>query len=213
MQSMDVFIDVLVMLAVLTVVTLLVKPFGAYMAKVYQSERTFLSPVLTRLENLIYRISSIRSDEEMDWTRYTLAMLIFNGLGILVLFGILILQGIFPLNPQKFPGFSWHLAFNTAVSFVTNTNWQAYSGESAASYFTQMFGLAVQNFFSAATGMSIVIALIRGFARKSAQSIGNFWVDMTRSVVYILLPICVVVALFLVSQGVIQNFSPYITSS
>ncbi|MGH7799201.1 MAG: potassium-transporting ATPase subunit KdpA [Thermodesulfobacteriota bacterium] len=210
---MDVFIDVLVMLAVLTVVTLLVKPFGTYMAKVYQGERTFLSPVLTRLENLIYRISSIRSDEEMDWTRYTLAMLIFNGLGILVLFGILILQGIFPLNPQKFPGFSWHLAFNTAVSFVTNTNWQAYSGESTASYFTQMFGLAVQNFFSAATGMSIVIALIRGFARKSAQSIGNFWVDMTRSVVYILLPICVVVALFLVSQGVIQNFSPYITSS
>jgi K+-transporting ATPase ATPase A chain len=213
MQSIDVFIDVLVMLAVLTVVTLLVKPFGTYMAKVYQSERTFLSPVLTRLENLIYRISSIRSDEEMDWTRYTLAMLIFNCLGILVLFGILILQGIFPLNPQKFSGFSWHLAFNTAVSFVTNTNWQAYSGESTASYFTQMFGLAVQNFFSAATGMSIVIALIRGFARKSAQSIGNFWVDMTRSVVYILLPICVVVALFLVSQGVIQNFSPYITSS
>jgi len=210
---MDVFFDVSVILVVLTILTLLVKPFGTYMAKVYQGGRTLMSPVLNPLENLIYRIAGIRSDEEMDWKRYTLAMLIFNGLGILILFGILILQGIFPLNPQKFPGFSWHLAFNTAVSFVTNTNWQAYSGESTASYFTQMFGLAVQNFFSAATGMSIVIALIRGFARKSAQSIGNFWVDTTRSVLYIFLPISIVVALFLVSQGVIQNFSPYITSS
>jgi K+-transporting ATPase ATPase A chain len=213
MQSMDIFLDVLVMLAVLTVVTLLVKPFGTYMAKVYEGERAFLSTVFGWLENLIYKIAGIRFEEEMDWKQYVCAMLIFNGLGLLVLFGILIFQGSLPLNPQKLPAFSWHLAINTAVSFVTNTNWQAYSGESAASYFTQMLGLSVQNFFSAAKGMVIVIALIRGFARKSAQTIGNFWVDMTRSVLYILLPVCIVFALFLVSQGVIQNFSSYITSS
>jgi K+-transporting ATPase ATPase A chain len=213
MRGIDIYLDVLVMLVVLIVVTLLVKSLGTYMAKVYEGERTFLSPVLTRLENLIYRVAGIRIDENMDWKQYTWAMLIFSGLGLLVLFGILVLQGVLPLNPQRFPGFSWHLAVNTAVSFTTNTNWQAYSGESTATYFTQMLGLAVQNFFSAATGICVVIALIRGFARKSAQSIGNFWVDMTRSVLYILLPICIVVALFLVSQGVIQNFSSYITSS
>lgn len=210
---MDIYLDVLVMLVVLMVVTVLVKPLGTYMAKVYEGERTFLSPVLRRLENLIYRISGIRSDEDMDWKQYTLAMLTLNGLGILILFGILVLQGVLPLNPQRFPGFSWDLALNTAVSFTTNTNWQAYSGESTATYFTQMFGLALQNFFSAATGISILIGLIRSFARKSAIGIGNFWVDMTRGVLYILLPVSVVVALFLVSQGVIQNFGPYIQSS
>ncbi len=213
MERMDIYLDVLVMLVVLMVVTLLVRPLGTYIAKVYEDERTFLSPVLKRLENLVYRISGITSHEVMDWKQYTLAMLTFNGLGILILFGILVFQGVLPLNPQKFSGFSWDLAVNTAVSFTTNTNWQAYSGESAASYFTQMFGLAVQNFFSAATGICIVIALIRAFARKSGQIVGNFWVDMTRSILYLLVPICAVVAFFLVSQGVIQNFSPYVTSS
>lgn len=157
MQRIDVLLDLLVMFLVLIVATLLVKPFGTYMARVYQGDHTFPSPVFRRSENLVYRIAGIRSDEEMDWKGYALAMLTFNGLGILILFGILILQGVLPLNPQRFPGFTWHLALNTAVSFVTNTNWQAYSGE-----------LAVQNFFSDATGICIVIALIRGFARKSA---------------------------------------------
>jgi K+-transporting ATPase ATPase A chain len=134
MQDIGLFLDISAMLVVLAVVTIVVKPFGTYMAKVYQGERTFLSPVFRRLENLIYRLTDTKSDEDMDWKRYTLAMLIFNGFGILMLFGILILQGVLPLNPQRFPGFAWHLALNTAVSFVTNTNWQAYSGESTASY-------------------------------------------------------------------------------
>jgi K+-transporting ATPase ATPase A chain len=213
MQRLDNYLDVLLMIVVLMVVTVLVKPLGTYMAKVYEGERTFLSAVMTRLENLIFRIAGIRSDEDMDWKQYALAVLIFNGLGILILFGILRLQEVLPLNPERFPGFSWDLALNTAVSFTTNTNWQAYSGESTATYVAQMLGLSVQNFFSAATGMSILIGLIRSFARNSAQSVGNFWVDMTRSVLYILLPISFVVALFLVSQGVIQNFSPYVQSS
>jgi K+-transporting ATPase ATPase A chain len=145
----------------------------------------------------------------MDWKQYATAMLAFNIIGMVVLFAILMLQEHLPLNPQGFSGFSWHLAFNTAVSFVTNTNWQAYSGESAASYFSQVFGLAVQNFVSSATGMAILIALIRGIARRTAETIGNFWVDLCRSVLYIFLPIAFLAALVLVSQGVIQNFSPY----
>ena len=179
------------------------------MAKVYNGERTFLTPVLSPLERVFYRIAGTGSDSEMDWKHYATAMLTFNIIGMVVLFAILMLQEHLPLNPQGFSGFSWHLAFNTAVSFVTNTNWQAYSGESAASYFSQVFGLAVQNFVSSATGMAILIALIRGIARRTAETIGNFWVDLCRSVLYIFLPIAFVAALVLVSQGVIQNFSPY----
>jgi K+-transporting ATPase ATPase A chain len=213
MPIMEILFDIGGMLFFLIVLTLLVKPFGTYITNVYQGKRTFLSPVLAPLENLVYKVAGIKHDEEMDWKDYAKAMLLFNGLGIIVLFLILLLQGILPLNPQGFPGFSLDLAFNTAISFVTNTNWQAYSGESAASYLTQMSGLAVQNFFSAATGLCIALALIRGFTRHTSQTIGNFWQDMTKSVLYILLPISIIAALLLVSQGVIQNFDPYTNSS
>jgi K+-transporting ATPase ATPase A chain len=213
MTQMEIFFDIGVMLFFLIVLTLLVKPLGTYMANVFQGKRTFLSPVLVPLENLIYKAAGIKQDEEMDWKEYAKALLLFNGLGLIILFLILLLQGMLPLNPQGFPGFSLDLAFNTAVSFVTNTNWQAYSGESAASYLTQMSGLAVQNFLSAATGLCVALALIRGFTRHTSHTIGNFWKDMTKSVLYILLPISIIAALLLVSQGVIQNFNPYADSS
>jgi K+-transporting ATPase ATPase A chain len=189
----------------------LVKPLGSFMAKVFQGERTFLSPVFVPIENLLYRISGVKKDEEMGWMRYAWAMILFNLVLFVALFAMLMTQHLLPLNPQKFPAFTWQLALNTAVSFVTNTNWQAYSGESAASYFTQMVGFAVHNFVSAATGIAIVIALIRGFARRKTSLLGNFWVDMTRCTLYILIPISIVGALLLVSQGVIQNFSDYKT--
>jgi K+-transporting ATPase ATPase A chain len=213
MPDTEIFFDIGGMLFFLIVLTLLVKPLGTYMTNVYQGKRTFLSPVLTPLETLIYKAAGIKHDEEMDWEDYAKALLLFNGLGLIVLFLIMLLQGMLPLNPQGFPGFSLDLALNTAVSFVTNTNWQAYSGESTVSYLTQMSGLAVQNFLSAATGMCIAIALIRGFTRHTSQTIGNFWQDMTKSVLYILLPISIIAALLLVSQGVIQNFDPYTNSS
>ena len=145
-----------------------IRPFGTFMAKVYQGERTVLSPVLVPCENLLYRICGVDRDEQMDWKRYATGLLLFNLVCGVALFAILLLQGVLPLNPQKFPAFSWHLALNTAISFTTNTNWQNYSGEQAASYFTQMFGFAVHNFASAATGMVVAIALIRGFVRKKS---------------------------------------------
>jgi K+-transporting ATPase ATPase A chain len=189
----------------------LIKPFGTYMARVFQGERTFLSPVLVPCENLLYRVCGVDRDEEMGWKRYAVAMLLFNLVGFAALCAILLLQGILPLNPQKLPAFSWPLALNTAISFTSNTNWQNYSGEAAASYFTQMFGFAVHNFSSAATGIVIAIAAIRGLTRRKSSVLGNFWVDTTRCILYILLPIALVAAFFLVSQGVIQNFSPYKT--
>ncbi len=210
---MEIFLDIGWMLFFLTVLTLLIKPLGTYMTGIYQGKRTFLSPVLAPLETVIYKAAGVKHDEEMDWKDYAKALLLFNGLGLIVLFLILLLQGMLPLNPQRFPGFSLYLALNTAVSFVTNTNWQAYSGEITASYLTQMSGLAVQNFLSAATGMSIAVALIRGFTRHTSRTIGNFWLDMTKSVLYILLPISIIAALLLVSQGVIQNLNPYTNSS
>ena len=212
MHHEDIILDLSQILAILVLVTLMVKPFGGYMKRIYAGERTFLTRFLGPLERILYRLSGVRPDDEMDWKQYASAMFLFNGLGIVMLLGILLLQGYLPLNPQRVPGFSWHLAINTAVSFVTNTNWQNYGGESAASYLTQAAGLTVQNFLSAATGMAIVIAFIRGLARRTAETIGNFWVDMTRTVLYIFLPISFVTALVLVSQGVIQNFSPYKTA-
>ncbi len=188
-----------------------IKPLGSYMAKVYQGERCFLSPLLLPCENLLYRMCDVKRDEEMNWRYYTIGLILFNLVCGLSLFALLLLQGVLPLNPQRFPGFSWPLALNTAISFTTNTNWQNYGGESVASYFTQMFGFAVHNFASAATGMVVAIALIRGFVRRKAAVIGNFWVDLTRSILYILLPLSLVFAVVLVSQGVIQNFSDYKT--
>jgi len=191
----------------------LIKPFGTFMAKVFQGERTFLSPVLVPCENILYRICGVDRDLEMDWKKYARAMLFFNGAGLVFLFALLLLQGFLPLNPQKVPAFSWHLALNTATSFTTNTNWQNYSGEASAGYFVQMFGFAVQNFLSSATGIVIAIAVIRGLVRRKTSALGNFWVDTTRCVLYLLLPVSLVAALFLVSQGVIQNFSPAKTVS
>ncbi|MBW4055402.1 MAG: potassium-transporting ATPase subunit KdpA [Proteobacteria bacterium] len=189
----------------------LVKPLGSFMAKVFQGDRTFLSPVLVPCEKLIYRISGVKPDDEMGWQRYAGSMLLFNLMLFVGLFVMLMTQHLLPLNPQKVPAFTWQLALNTAVSFTTNTNWQAYVGEQAVSYFTQMVGLAVHNFVSAATGIAIVIAVIRGFVRRKTSLLGNFWVDMTRCTLYILLPISIIFSLVLVSQGVIQNFSAYKT--
>ena len=161
-------------------------PFlGSYMAKVFTNKKTFADILIKPVEKSIYKISGVKPEDEMDWKQYAIAMLIFNLLGIIVLFFILLFQKKFPLNPQNFKGTSWHLALNTAVSFVTNTNWQSYSGESTLSYFSQMAGLAVQNFLSAATGIAIVIALIRGLINKGTNNLGNFWVDLGRSTLYI----------------------------
>ena len=187
------------------------KPLGVYMSHVYQSEHTFLSPFLEPCEKLLYHICGVNQHEEMDWKRYAASMLLLNLALFAALFIILLLQHLLPLNPRKVPAFSWQPALNTAISFVTNTNWQVYAGEQAASYFTQMVGLTVHNFVSAATGMAIVIALIRGFVRRRTSTIGNFWVDMTRGTLYILIPIAIIAAILLVSQGVIQNFSAYRT--
>ena len=188
------------------VLLLLVKPLGSYMARVYQGERTFLSPVVRPVERLVYRIVGLRPDEEMGWKTYALALMFFALVGILTLYGLERLQSALPLNPQHLGAVKPGLAFNTSVSFNTNTNWQNYGGETTMSYLTQMLGLAVHNFLSAATGMAVLIALVRGFVRHSAKTLGNFWVDMTRSILYILLPLSLILAVILVSQGVVQTF-------
>ena len=187
----------------------LVKPLGAYMARVYRSERNFLTPLLGQVERLIYRTLRVNSADEMDWKTYAVAMLLFHFLGVVLVYLLQRLQGIFPLNPQKMGAVSPDLAFNTAVSFITNTNWQSYAGETTLSYLTQMLGLTVQNFLSAATGMAILMALIRGIVRHTSKTVGSFWVDLTRGVLYILLPLSLVLSLVLVSQGVVQTFSQY----
>jgi K+-transporting ATPase ATPase A chain len=189
----------------------LAKPLGMFMARVYQGEPTFLDPLLRPVEKLIYRLSGVNPDIEMNWKVYAVAMLLFNVLGLLVVYGLQRLQGFLPLNPQGFGAVSPDSSWNTAVSFATNTNWQGYGGETTMSYLTQMLALAVQNFVSAATGIAIVIAMIRGLARHTAKTIGNFWVDLTRSVLYILLPLSFILAIVLVSQGVVQTFSQYKT--
>lgn len=192
---------------------LLTKPLGAYMAKVYQGERIFLDPILGPVERFLYRLSGIDSRSEMTWKTYAVAMLIFNILGLIVVYLLQRLQGILPLNPQGLGAVSPDSSWNTAVSFATNTNWQGYGGETTMSYLTQMLGLTVQNFLSAATGMAVMVALIRGIVRHTTKEIGNFWVDVTRSVLYILLPLSLVLALALVSQGVVQTFSEYKTAT
>ncbi len=208
MQNFEIY-DLIEIAALLAVLLLLVKPLGSYMARVYQGEKNLLSPVLRPLERLVYRFAGIDEQKESGWKQYAFAFLLFNGLGIVFLFLVLVFQGVLPLNPQGLPGFPLTLAFNTAVSFITNTNWQNYAGESTASYFTQTVPLTLSHFVSAAAGMAVVIALIRGIARRTAEQIGNFWVDLTRGVLYILLPIALIAGIFLVSQGVIQNFSGY----
>src|SRR5262249_31844926 len=171
--------------------------------------RTGLDPVLRPLERTTYRVMGVDPNKEHNWKQYTLAMLLFSLMGCLFTYAVLRLQYFLPLNPQKLTGVSPDLSFNTAVSFTTNTNWQSYVGETTMSYFSQMVGLAFHNFVSAATGIAIAAALVRGIARHSAQTLGNFWVDLVRVTYYLLLPICLVLAVFLVSQGMIQNFKPY----
>ncbi|HUO88193.1 MAG TPA: potassium-transporting ATPase subunit KdpA [Rhizomicrobium sp.] len=184
-------------------------PLGGYMTRVFNGERTFLSPVLRPLERLVYLICGVNEKEEQHWTIYGVAMLLFSLAGFLSLYLLQRLQASLPFDPQNLPAVGEHLAFNTAISFVTNTNWQSYVPETTMSYLVQMAGLTVHNFVSAATGIALAIALIRGFARRSAQSIGNFWVDLTRCTLYILLPISIVVGLFFVFEGMPQNLLPY----
>ena len=193
------------------VVTLLVlaKPLGWYMARVYEDESVGLNRLLAPVETILYRISGINPKQEMPWTDYAIAMLVFNALGTLAVFAMQSLQASLPFNPQSLPNVRPDSAFNTAVSFASNTNWQGYSGETTMSYLTQMLGLTVQNFLSAATGMATLVALIRGFARRNADLIGNFWVDLTRSTLYILMPLSLILALALVGQGVVQTFNSY----
>ena len=196
---------------VLYVVVLLAlaKPLGGYMARVYQNQPFALARPLGWLERLIYRWSGIRPSEEMGWKTYAATMLLFNFFGLLAVYLLQRLQGVLPLNPAGFGAVSPDSSFNTAASFATNTNWQGYGGESTMSYLTQMLALTVQNFLSAASGMAVLVALIRAFARRSAETIGNFWVDLTRSTLYILLPLSFIVALILVSQGMVQTFGAY----
>jgi potassium-transporting ATPase potassium-binding subunit len=191
-------------------VTVMSVPLGLYMARVFEGEPTFLDPVLRPIERAIYRLCGVHPGAEQSWIEYTVSMLLFSMVGMVVLYAIERLQQFLPLNPEKLGAVASDLAFNTAASFTSNTNWQAYSGESTMSYFTQMAGLAFHNFVSAAAGIAIAIAVIRGFVRRSAKTLGNFWVDLTRTILWVLLPICVVGALVLVWQGVPDNFSPYV---
>jgi K+-transporting ATPase ATPase A chain len=192
---------------------LLVKPLGSYMAKVFQGETSFISRWLAPLERTFYRIAQIEPANEMDWKIYAKTMFCFNFVGIVFLYLVMRFQGWLPLNPQSMPAVSPNLAINTAVSFVTNTNWQNYGGESTLSYLTQIFGLTVQNFLSAGTGLAILMAFIRGLSHHNTRQLGNFWVDITRSVLYVLLPLSMIFALILVSQGVIQTLSPSVNAN
>ena len=197
----------------LALVLLVTKPMGVFMARVFNREKTFMDPVLRPMERLLYRVTGVNEDHEMRWTEYAIAMLLFSLVSMIVLYLMERLQAHLPFNPQKFGAVNpAHVAFNTAASFTTNTNWQAYSGENTMSYFTQMAGLAYHNFVSAAVGIALAIAFIRGIARRQIETIGNFWVDLVRACLWVLLPFCVVGALVLVSQGVIQNLRPYDTA-
>jgi K+-transporting ATPase ATPase A chain len=196
----------------LLVLLAITKPMGVFMARVFAGEKTFLDPVLRPVERLLYRACGVDDTREMDWKEYTIAMLLFSGVSMLALYLIERVQQLLPWNPQHFPKVATDLAFNTAASFTTNTNWQNYGGESTMSYFTQMAGLAYHNFASAAVGIVIAIAVVRGIARRESKTIGNFWVDMTRCFLWVLLPISLLVALIFVSQGMIQNLKPYDTA-
>ncbi len=194
-------------------VLVLVRPLGGYMARLFAGERTFLSPVIGPIERLSLRLAGIDPRQDQHWTAYALSMLAFNLVGCLLLYALLRLQDWLPLNPQGFAGMPPALAFNTAVSFVSNTNWQNYGGESTLGYFVQMTGLTVQNFLSAATGIALAVALVRGLARRTAQGVGNFWADVIRATLYLLLPISAVAALFFVVQGVPQNLAAYVQAT
>lgn len=197
----------------LAVLVILAIPLGAYIKKVMNGEKTFLSRILTPCENAVYKVMRVNKDEQMNWKKYLVSVLIFSGIGLIFLFLLQILQGVLPFNPQGLAGVKWDLSFNTASSFVTNTNWQAYTGESTLSYLTQALGLTVQNFVSAATGIAVLFALIRGFTKVKTDGLGSFWVDMTRIMVHVLIPLNLVIAIALVGGGVIQNLKPAETVS
>lgn len=203
------WLQILVFLGLILAAT---KPMGWYMARVFEREKTFLDPVLRPVERLLYRLTLVDENHEMRWTEYAVAMLLFSGVSMLALYVIQRAQALLPWNPQKFAGVGSDLAFNTAASFTTNTNWQNYGGESTMSYLTQMAGLAYHNFASAAVGIALAIAFIRGIARREKDTIGNFWVDLTRCTLWVLLPLCLLFAMVLVSQGVVQNMRPYDTA-
>jgi K+-transporting ATPase ATPase A chain len=208
-MTLNGWLQIVVFLALIFAIT---KPLGVFMARVFAGEKTFLDPVLRPIERLIYRVTGVDESHEMRWTEYATTMLVFSAVSMLVLYLIQRIQGMLPFNPQHLAAVTpAHLAWNTAASFTTNTNWQAYSGETTMSYFTQMAGLAFHNFASAATGIALGIAFIRGIARRQMQTLGNFWVDFVRCCLWVLLPFSVVGALFLVSQGVVQNLKPYDT--
>ena len=200
---------VLLLVLFLSVLVLCTKPLGSYIADVMEGRPNLALRLGGRLEALIYRICGVEPGREMAWNEYAIALMLFNVLGGVLVYGLLRLQAFLPLNPQHLPAVAADTAFNTAVSFITNTNWQSYSGESTLGYLAQMAGLAVQNFLSAATGIAVAVALIRGFARHGAKTIGNFWVDVTRSTIYLLLPLSLILAIVLASQGVVQNFAAY----
>src|SRR6267154_586025 len=195
----------------LMVIFLVPKPLGVFMARVFNREKTFLDPILRPVEKLVYRRPAVDEKREMRWTEYAAAMLLFSGVSMTLLYLIERTQKWLPFNPQKFPNVEPGLAFGTAASFTTNTNWQAYSGESTMSYLTQMAGLAYHNFASAAVGIALAVAFIRGIARKEKETIGNFWVDMTRAGLWVLVPACVLYAFVLIASGVPQNLRPYDT--
>lgn len=202
---MNAVIQYILYLAVLVVLAI---PLGGYIKKVMDGEKTFLSRLLTPCEDAVYKVLRVDRAEQMTWKKYLASVLVFSGIGLVFLFLLQLLQGVLPGNPQKLPGIAWDLSFNTAASFVTNTNWQAYTGESTLSYLTQALGLTVQNFVSAATGIAVLFALIRGFIRVKTDGLGSFWVDLTRSMIHILLPLNLIIALCLVGGGVIQNLKP-----
>ncbi|HEY0301069.1 MAG TPA: potassium-transporting ATPase subunit KdpA, partial [Rhizomicrobium sp.] len=200
------WIQIAVYCAILVAIT---RPLGGYLAKVFGGERTFLSPLLRPLERAFYAVSGVDEKEEQHWLTYGVALLAFSIAGFVFLYALMRLQHVLPFNPQHFPAVGEHLAFDTAISFVSNTNWQSYVGETTMSYLVQMAGLTMHNFVSAATGIALAVALVRGFARRSARTVGNFWVDLTRCTLYVLLPVSIVVGLFFVWQGMPQNLLPY----
>ena len=204
--------DYALVLAFFALVLLPAPWLGRFYYKVMEGQRTWLTPVVGPVEKLCYRVAGVDPSREQSWRQYALALLMFNLAGFLLLFSVLVFQQYLPLNPQQLPGQEWTQAFNTAVSFVTNTNWQSYSGEASLSYLSQMAGLTVQNFVSAATGLAVLVALCRGISRRSASTLGNFWADMTRATLYGLLPLCLLLAVFLVWQGVPQTFSHYVNA-
>ena len=209
MKSTD-FFQIIIFIFTLLI---LAPPLGIWMARVLNGEKTILTPILGWLERLIYKVCAVNPKTEMNWKEYAQSLLVFNFLGFVLVFLIQVLQNYLPLNPQNFSNLSWHLSFNTAISYMTNTNWQSYSGESALSYLTQMLALTVQNFVSAATGIGVFLVLVRGLILKQTNKIGNFWVDLTRSTIYILLPLSILVAVILTHQGVVQNFNSYLQAT